>query len=414
MVFCRGNEAFALLGVETLAQIADPKASVALARQAVFSPSKKVRKAAAEKLKSRDKHSYVPVLLSAMKTSIQSRAELYVSPMGRLTYRHALYREGRNDRYLAVLDTSYLRNWSYAVDPNVATSVVERTAAIVPEGAELPPDRQFTQRTARFSVEQLSPFEQWLQARRDAEAKAEIIQTAVNRQNLISEAFNRHICSVLSMATGAIVAPTAEKWWQWWNDYNEAYLSGYKSLKTAYNREKRDIVVGGTVQQNVDVTYNVKYEYFRPQSCLAAGTPVWTELGPTAVEAVRVGDRVLSQDIETGQLAYKPVLQTTERAPGELIDLQIDGEQITCTGGHPFWICGDGWVKARLMVPGTRLHGVAGTTPVGTVQPASKGKAYNLVVADFNTYFVGKTKILSHDITIHKPTTMLVPGLAEP
>ena len=32
-------------------------------------------------------------------------------------------------------------------------------------------------------------------------------------------------------------------------------------------------------------------------------------------EEIRIGDRVLAQDVETGELAYKPVLQTTIRPP---------------------------------------------------------------------------------------------------
>ena len=36
---------------------------------------------------------------------------------------------------------------------------------------------------------------------------------------------------------------------------------------------------------------------------------------------------------------------------------------------------------------------------------------YNLIVADFHTYFVGEGKILSHDNTIREPTVALVPGL---
>ncbi len=38
--------------------------------------------------------------------------------------------------------------------------------------------------------------------------------------------------------------------------------------------------------------------------------------------------------------------------------------------------------------------------------------AYNLVVADFHTYFIGEAKILVHDNTIHQPTDVVVPGLA--
>ena len=147
-------------------------------------------------------------------------------------------------------------------------------------------------------------------------------------------------------------------------------------------------------------------------SCLAAGTPVWTESGPTAIEKIQVGDRVLSQDIETGELACRPVCKTTVRPPVQLMKFDAGVETIVCTGGHPFWICGDGWVMARHLAPGTRLHRVTGTAGVASLGEAHKGSAYNLVVADFHTYFVGDAKILSHDNTIRRPTDAIVPGLA--
>ena len=43
--------------------------------------------------------------------------------------------------------------------------------------------------------------------------------------------------------------------------------------------------------------------------------------------------------------------------------------------------------------------------------PGPKVKTYNLVVADWNTYFVGRGKLLVHDITLPGPTTTEVPGL---
>jgi hypothetical protein len=37
-----------------------------------------------------------------------------------------------------------------------------------------------------------------------------------------------------------------------------------------------------------------------------------------------------------------------------------------------------------------------------------------LVVADFHTYFVGNTKLLSHDVTPREATIAKLPGLVEP
>ena len=146
-------------------------------------------------------------------------------------------------------------------------------------------------------------------------------------------------------------------------------------------------------------------------SCLTAGTPIWTDAGPVAVEKIKVGDRVLAQDPETGELAYKPVLHTTVRLKAELVKLELLDDTIMCSVGHRFWIAGKGWVKARDIQPNMHFHGAAGTTPLRRSEPAGVGPVYNLIVADFHSYFVGKALIYSHDITARKPSDLLVPGL---
>src|SRR5262249_52374803 len=132
-----------------------------------------------------------------------------------------------------------------------------------------------------------------------------------------------------------------------------------------------------------------------------------------AIEKIAVGDRVLSKDIETGALAYRPVLKTTVRPPGRLTSLRLTDETIVCTSGHLFWGSGQGWIKARDVASQTLLHTGTGNTPVWSIQKGETGKAYNLVVADFHTYFVGKTGILSQDLLAPKRTTTVVPGLAQ-
>lgn len=146
---------------------------------------------------------------------------------------------------------------------------------------------------------------------------------------------------------------------------------------------------------------------------LAAGTPVWTESGLKAVERILSGDLVLSQNVETGELTYKPVLRTTIRPKGELIRILAGDQAILCSGGHPFWVAGKGWGKAREMMSGCYLHCVSGTTLVRSVKEADSQTTYNLVIADFHTYFVGSARILTHDNTVRAPTNAVVPGLPE-
>jgi hypothetical protein len=150
--------------------------------------------------------------------------------------------------------------------------------------------------------------------------------------------------------------------------------------------------------------------------CLAGDTIVWTEMGPVAIKDVAVGDRVLSCDVETGCLALKPVLRKTIRLKehtGELVTIDVDGKTISASGGHVFWVAGEGWIKARDLKTGMRLHTLKGTANIETVGTSEAQETYNLIVADFHTFIAGEAKTLTHDNTIRQPTNMVVPGLSK-
>ena len=163
---------------------------------------------------------------------------------------------------------------------------------------------------------------------------------------------------------------------------------------------------------NQEIAANVDHSVPTGFDCLAAGTPVWTELGPVPVEQIQVGDRVLVQDVSTGELCYKPVLGTTIRPTGRLVKIEISGdESFGASGGHRFWVSGQGWVKTRSMGADSLLHTVVGAAEVETVGLGQAEPTYNLIVADFHTFFVGRARVLSHDNTPVAPTDTVVPGL---
>ena len=119
----------------------------------------------------------------------------------------------------------------------------------------------------------------------------------------------------------------------------------------------------------------------------------------------------------TGQLAFKPVLATTFREPSPLIEMTADGHTtgeraLRTTLGHPFWVNGKGWRMAKQLKAGDILHTVRGSLRIDRVAETDPEEAYNLVVHDFGTYFVGAAGILIHDNTIRQPTRAIVPGLA--
>ena len=149
-----------------------------------------------------------------------------------------------------------------------------------------------------------------------------------------------------------------------------------------------------------------------PKECFARGTPVWTKTGQRPIELLELGELVLAQNVNTGELAYKPVIGRTVRPPTEILKLQVIGEEIRTTRGHLFWVAGTGWRMAKELEDGAPLRGVAGSIRMNAVESSGQEQAYNLVVADFNTYFVGETGLLVHDNTPRTPTRATVPGLA--
>jgi hypothetical protein len=165
-----------------------------------------------------------------------------------------------------------------------------------------------------------------------------------------------------------------------------------------------------------------------PTTCFGAGTLVATLAGPTPIEQIKVGDRVLSQDPETGELAYKPVLKTTVRPPAEMVTLAVksakaasrsaarepnEQETFVSTKGHPFWVNGKGWQMTKNLESGNHLHTVTGFAEVESLEDADSVEAYNLVVDEFHTYFIGNSHVLVHDNSFAKPLLNSVPGLPQ-
>ncbi len=104
LVYCCESEPMALVGIDHFGDMRAAAASLALARQALFSRWPEVRKAAVQKLKQRERETFVPELLSAMHSPIQSRIEAFQEPDGRLLYRQEFYRTGQDRDELVVLD----------------------------------------------------------------------------------------------------------------------------------------------------------------------------------------------------------------------------------------------------------------------------------------------------------------------
>jgi hypothetical protein len=424
VVFCSDTEPIAWVGLTHFGEMSVADASLALARQALFSKWPAVRKAAVEKLKHRDRDTYVPALLATMHSPTQSRIELFQEPGGRLLYRHLFYQPGHERDELAVFDTIYDLNATTA--PYVSSVSGKAVTGYV--GLPTYTSTGLGQQKLRTANVQYVPVNRAATAAAEANAAAQAQTEAAIRvaaaaqaremaaaeQNRRTVALDLAISQLLNDVTGVVGPQSPEEWSEWWAVTDEVYVPGYKSLDTSYSQTEEALAPRIVPVPNREVVTQgpTLVISFTHCSCLAAGTPVWTDAGPVAVEKIKVGDSVLAQDSETGELAYRPVMHTTVRLKADLVKLDLRDEMITCSVGHRFWISGKGWMKAHDIEPGMNFHGVEGTTPLRKSESAGVGAVYNLIVADFHSYFVGKAMIYSHDITARKPTDLAVPGLA--
>jgi hypothetical protein len=144
--------------------------------------------------------------------------------------------------------------------------------------------------------------------------------------------------------------------------------------------------------------------------CFAAGTLVETRDGLRPIETIVPGDLVLSRDPETGQTAWRPVVQTFATPDQALRQLELiadDGvglETLRVTADHPFWTP-SGWTAAKDLTPGTPvLTSSSGWLRVGsgTWEP-ERETVYDFEVEQFHTYFVGTSGAWVHNSCQAKP-----------
>ncbi len=371
---------------------------------------------------------YVPMLIAALQSPLDVGAQYTIDPFGTLSVRHTVYRENA----AAGLTTSLTMGLgtAFAFVPSGPVDVLhanrppfnDMVGEVTPAQANSP---AFKDALVALS-KQYAMLQSAVEERQNAATSARIavedaaaLSEAVDRANSAIAQQNARVTDVLSKVTGhADLGSDPVRWadW-WWNDYNESYL-GYggnevtgdakPNYHDAYFADSRSTC---TIPYLTDPPMHVVF-----YSCFAPGTRVWTLIGLVPIEQIKVGDPVLSQDPESGELAYKPVLDVTQRPAGPRANVTVGTETITATPGHPFWIVGQGWRLTKQLKPGERFHTLSGGTAITAFEKldadeAKPEPAYNLVVADFNTYFVGEHGILVHDNTPRRPTAAIVPGL---
>jgi hypothetical protein len=362
-------------------------------RHALFSPIQSVRESAAARIKKRPMQDYVPVLLASLQTPIEFEFSTTRLPGGFVQYNHQLYRRGAESDWSATYSRNLVQmdfaGRNYYSRPSAGINNLDRGPSVSDSDAALITDanaRKFQQQTA---------------------SQALSIEQRVAKFNRSVAESNARIIPLLVSTSGKDFGSDPNAWWDWWESFNGYYGSGTTPVYTSNFSDSVYCYIGQD-------SYTLDNPPPRPRgrySCFVRGTPVWTKMGQRPIESLRLGDLVLSQDVDTGELAYRPVLENTVRPQSPIIKVSIGDEQIRATLGHPFWVAGVGWKMTRELEAGNILHGINSPARIETVEAVEQEETYNLIVAEFSTYFVGKSGLLVHDNTSRRPTRSVVPGL---
>lgn len=142
------------------------------------------------------------------------------------------------------------------------------------------------------------------------------------------------------------------------------------------------------------------------------------------IESIAVGTFVLAYDEETGEKAYKPVVQLSRNTTKEWYHIRMNGEEIVCTGGHPFYVLNveedrkvvryEGvspdkngrWIEAKELKTSDKLLLSDGTCAIieniKVEQLSEPETTYNFEVEDFHTYYVSDSNVLVHNRCVAK------------
>ncbi len=395
-----------LAAVSALANMPQHEATLRLLNLAVFSPLPEIRQLAAESLRSRPQTDYVPLLMAALTAPIEVEVGVFAAPDGTVRMTETVVQAGPE------ADRVHTRSVNYETE-----GALRHNRAVSSPGAVLEANLN-----------------------RAAEVAADT-QDRADAANAEADERNQRIEEVLKVATGKELGDSPEQWWEDWQKYNELQYAEEGAVQETYEEftsryyypqapvlspsknnvgklsPRREAAPPGPIRRypNGSIVGAFRTRFWpngAPRSCFVPGTPVWTQSGPMPIESIVVGDLVLAQNPQTGEVAYRPVLEVTVGEPTGVVNVDVGGETIGSTLGHRFWVNGRGWEMAKYLEPSHQLHAIGGAVEVRSIEKAEIVDCYNLAVDEFHTFFVGKAKILVHDKGCPRPVAASLPGSA--
>ena len=157
------------------------------------------------------------------------------------------------------------------------------------------------------------------------------------------------------------------------------------------------------------------------RNSFTAETPVHTDEGQKPIEEIEVGDKVLSEDPETGEQGYFEVVAITSHAVDEVLHVtldveaedsdndlrqQLNSDTMEVTPEHPVYVEGKGWLWAENLSIGDRLRradgGMAKVLAIERRELDEPQMVYNFTVKGPHTYFVLEAGVLVHNAGVCK------------
>ncbi len=396
--FAKGNPDRQAHAVRLLAQISAPKASKALALLAVSSESEEVRRSATDVLVTSDPRDFVDLLIDMLRDPVPYE----VKPVKGPGLPGSLMVAGREFNTLRLYSPPPLPKIDYApgdlarFDEYGLLEITKDTGTIE-TSSPMPGIREVHSRHQVIPIGRMRE-ETRLEAR---VAQKQLLEDVakVELHNDRATAINARIVPILQSVTGMNFADgPAQDWKAWWTD-QQGY--SYRSERVDPNKP--------TMTENVALAYRRQsgpidltgplLGYRQGHSCFGAGTRVRTLGGLRAIETLKVGDQVLTQDTQSGTLGYEPIVAVFHNAPNETYRLTLGTETVVVTGLHRFWKPGQGWVMARNLKPGQVVRTLGGLARVESVSLDQVRPVFNLEVARGQSFFVGEQGLLVHDNT---------------
>lgn len=137
------------------------------------------------------------------------------------------------------------------------------------------------------------------------------------------------------------------------------------------------------------------------KSCFTGDTLVYASQGYCFIEELCRGDNIYTRKEGTEETALREIEEVFCTQAHTIYHIWLDGkEEIKTTAYHPIYIAGQGWVSVINLKEGDIAETIDGTAQITKIvkeryeEPVT---VYDLQVKDWESYFVGETKLYVHN-----------------